>query len=78
MADTVTIDMTPTWGEVGNIYMRLAESGEREAARACRDQAAKAFAFAEAFKTIHSDLPPELREKAETAFRAELRKQIAV
>lgn len=78
MADSFTIDITPTWGEVGNIYMRFAESGEREAARAYRDQAAKASAFAEAFKTIHPDLPPELLEKADAAFRAELRKQIPV
>jgi hypothetical protein len=70
-----TIDVTPTWGEIGILYVRLAESGERQAIRAMRDDVAKAFAFAEAFKAIRASLPPELRELADTAASAEVAKQ---
>lgn len=75
MSNPITIDMTPTWGEVGNLYIRFAESGERNAVRELRDQAARAFAFAEAFKAIHAALPAELRETAEKTVSVELRKQ---
>lgn len=71
----MTIDVTPTWGEVGNIYARLAETGERNAARAMHADLAKAFAFAEAFKVILPQLPAELREAAKDIVRIELRKQ---
>lgn len=75
MSDLMTIDLTPTWGEVGNIYVRFAESGERNAARAMRADVAKAFAFAEAFKAMLPKLSPELRETAQTIVATELRKQ---
>jgi hypothetical protein len=71
----VTIDVTPTWGEVGNMYKRFAETGEGNAARAMHADLAKAFAFAEAFRVILPQLPGELREAAKDIVRVELRKQ---
>lgn len=75
MSNELTIDLTPTWGEIGVLYTRLAESGERNAARELRGEVAKAFAFAEAFKVILAALPAELRELAEKTASDELRKQ---
>ncbi|MEY2152339.1 hypothetical protein AB7849_15645 [Rhodanobacter sp. 115] len=74
-SEVLTIDLTPTWGELGNVYTRMAESGERAAARGMRGEVARAFALAEAFKKIHEALPADLREQAEKIVAAELRKQ---
>jgi len=47
-----TIDITPTWGEWGNIYARFAESGQTDAVRALRADLARAVAGAQALKTL--------------------------
>ncbi|WP_407238134.1 hypothetical protein [Escherichia coli] len=39
-----TIDMTPTWGEVGNIIRRLIRSGELSAVEHMETEMARAFA----------------------------------
>ena len=49
MNQTLTaIDITPTWGEFGNIYRRFAETGETKAVRELRSELAKAMAAAQA------------------------------
>ena len=37
-----TIDLTPTWGEIGLLYVRLAESGETKALTEMRGEHARA------------------------------------
>ncbi|KAJ3472450.1 hypothetical protein NLI96_g13347 [Meripilus lineatus] len=69
------IDMTPTWGEVGNIYTRCAESGETKAVRGMRSEAAKAFAAAAAFQAISATLTEEQRAIASRVLAEELTKQ---
>ncbi len=39
-----TIDLTPTWGEIGNMYARFAECGEVRVIRAMRPDVARALA----------------------------------
>lgn len=51
-----TIDLTPSWGEVGKLYFRLVESGETAAARAMRPDIAKALAAAEALRAVMDTL----------------------
>lgn len=51
-----TIDLTPTWGEWGNIYARLAESGERNAVKALRQDLARAMASCQALQAIKATL----------------------
>lgn len=46
------VDITPTWGEIGNIVKRLAMSGERQALQKLWPEAARAFASAEALLTV--------------------------
>lgn len=70
-----TIDLTPTWGEIGRIYVRLAESGETKAAGAMRSEVARAFAASQALLAIQSDLPDDLRERAARVVDEEMAKQ---
>lgn len=72
---TGTIDLTPTWGEIGNIYTRLAASNEQAALSQMHSEAARAFAAAEALQQIQAQLPDELREIACRVMAAELAKQ---
>lgn len=70
-----TIDMTPTWGEIGTLYVRLAESGEVKALAGMRREAARAFAAAQALLAIQDELPGELQERVAEIMRAEMQKQ---
>lgn len=70
-----TIDLTPTWGEIGNIYTRLAASNEQKALEGMRSEAARAFAAAEALQQIQAQLPDELRDIACRVMAVELAKQ---
>ncbi|MBD8483917.1 hypothetical protein [Pseudomonas coleopterorum] len=70
-----TIDLTPTWGEIGNIYTRLATSNEQKALEAMHGEAARAFAAAEALQQIQAQLPDDLREIACRIMAVELAKQ---
>jgi hypothetical protein len=72
---TGTIDLTPTWGEIGNIYTRLAASNEQAALSQMHSEAARAFAAAEALQQIQAQLPDELREIACSVMAVELAKQ---
>ncbi|HBP5913472.1 TPA: hypothetical protein NI803_004623 [Pseudomonas aeruginosa] len=70
-----TIDLTPTWGEIGLMYARLAESGEVAAIREMRSEIARAFAAAQALQAIQSSLPDDLNETACKVVTEELAKQ---
>ncbi|ERZ09678.1 hypothetical protein [Pseudomonas aeruginosa] len=70
-----TIDLTPTWGEIGLMYARLAESGELAAIREMRSEIARAFAAAQALQAIQSKLPDDLNETACKVVTEELAKQ---
>ena len=70
-----TIDLTPAWGEIGNLYVRLAESGEVKALAGMRREAAKAFAAAQALLAVQKDLPADLAERVRDVIRAEMTKQ---
>ena len=39
------IDVTPTWGEIGLLFWRLAMSGERAAVQEMRGEVARAFCW---------------------------------
>ena len=69
------IDLTPTWGEWGNLYTRFAESGETAAVAPLRRDAARCFASTEALKAIVDDLPEELRARLEAVYTVEMSKQ---
>ncbi len=70
-----TIDLTPTWGEVGNIVRRLIQGGETKAIEKMDVDLARAFAAAQALQAIQKDLPDDLREKACAVINAEMMKQ---
>lgn len=70
-----TIDLTPTWGEIGLLYTRLAESGETKAITGMRGEVARAFAASQALTAIMGDLPDELRDRARRVIGEELAKQ---
>jgi hypothetical protein len=70
-----TIDLTPTWGEWGNVFWRFAISGEREALKPLRHDMAKALAAAQAFKEIQHSLPDDLYAQVSATFHAEMAKQ---
>ena len=69
------IDLTPTWGQWGTILFRFAVSGKRSALETLRPDMAKAFALAEAFKTIQVGLNSDQLAKANTVIDAEMPKQ---
>ena len=66
-----TIDMTPTWGEVGLLFWRLALSGEREAVLKMRHEFARAFAGMEVLSRLLSTLTPEQRAVFDEVWEAE-------
>lgn len=60
---TETIDLTPTWSEMGEIYIGLAESGEIKAIRGLREDARKAFAMASAMVIMSQDWDAAQKER---------------
>lgn len=72
---SVAVDMTPTWGEIGNMYTRLAESKEVAAIKQMRSEIAKAMAAAQALKEIQHLLSPEQADIVRKTLTAELSKQ---
>lgn len=70
-----TIDMTPTWGEIGLLYTRLAESREVKAIREMRPDVARAFAAAQALQMIQASLTDAQRAMVVKTLTAELAKQ---
>ena len=70
-----TIDMTPTWGENGLLFMRLALSDERRAVEAMRSEVARAMAAAQALSQIMPTLSEEQARVVSTTMVSELKKQ---
>jgi len=73
--ERVTIDITPTWGEWGNVYRRLAESGETNAIRHLREDYARAMAAAQALQNIRATLTDEQHAVVAKTLADELTKQ---
>lgn len=69
------IDVTPTWGEFGRMYVHLAESQEVKVIRGLRPEVAKAMAAAEALKAVQSTFTEEQHRLASKVMTAELKKQ---
>ncbi len=69
------IDVTPTWGEIGNVYRRLVESAETKAAKAMGPEIAKALAAAQALTAIQDTLTTDQAERVRRIMVAELAKQ---
>lgn len=74
-AQVGTIDLTPTWGEVGNIIRRLIQGGQVAAIEQMDADIARAFAAAQALQAIQEELPDNLREIACSVVDAEMTKQ---
>ncbi len=70
-----TNDLTPTWGEWGNIFWRFAECGETKALQQLRKDFARAMAACQAFKVIEGALVEDQRAMANAVFEEELVKQ---
>jgi len=75
-ARTTTIDLTPSWGDFGLLYARLAESGEREALARLRPDLAKAAAAAQALLELGDSLTQEQSKQRDAIMRRELAKQL--
>jgi hypothetical protein len=71
----MTIDMTPSWGELGLLVKRLAFSAEGKALRHIWPEAAKAFASAQALAELMPGLSDEQRAIVAKTMYDELVKQ---
>ena len=69
------IDLTPTWGEVGNIIWRFAVSNEQAALSHIHNEFARAFAMAEAFSKLYKSFTEEQKDQASNILCEELTKQ---
>lgn len=69
-----TIDITPTWGEIGLMLFRFAVSKEVKAFAAARTEYAKAFAAAQALQDIQKSLTPEQQAIVNATFAVEYEK----
>jgi hypothetical protein len=69
------IDITPTWGEWGNVFYRFAVSGERKAVETLHEDFARVTAMAEALKVVLPALTVGQAEKVNAVMRAEMAKQ---
>ena len=69
------IDVTPTWGEIGLLFIRLAMSKELGALEAAKPEFAKAFALAASMVAIHGTLNDTQRATVAETMRLELIKQ---
>lgn len=70
-----TIDMTPTWGEIGLLFMRLALSNETRALEQMKPEVAKAMAAAQALSAIRATLTDEQSKVVSETLQRELKKQ---
>lgn len=68
--------MTPTWGEIGLIFWRLAASNEQTALNAGRPEMARAFAMAEALNQLVGQLSPDQLVLMQGVIERELGKQL--
>ena len=70
-----SIDMTPSWGEVGLLLWRLARSGEINALEAARKDYMRAFAGMEVLNQLLRTFTPEQRAVYERVMAEEKAKQ---
>lgn len=70
-----SIDVTPTWGEVGNLFFRLVRAGKGDALEEIMPEVAKAFAIAEAFRAILDSLNGAQALRARDVMLREMEKQ---
>lgn len=70
-----TIDLTPTWGEVGNIVWRIAVSNEQAAMSHMHSEFARAFAMAEVFTKLYDSLTDAQKDQASKIICEEMTKQ---
>lgn len=70
-----TIDLTPSWGDVGNIVHRLAAGGDADVIVKMKPDIAQAFAMASALKALLPTLTEEQQSLASTVLISELSKQ---
>lgn len=70
-----SINMAPTWGEIGLLFMRLALSKETAAIKEMRSEVARAMAAAEALSVIRDTLTEEQTKIVSATITRELRKQ---
>ena len=68
------IDLTPTWGEIGRIYLQLVQDGNQAPLEGMRTEVARAFAFAQFVTEVHSVLPEVLKNKLSEVVCRELTK----
>lgn len=71
---TEYIDLTPSWTTVGQIYIRLAESGEQKAIQAMRPEIRRVFAMAEASQIMHDELSDAQKERLQTLYEQAMAK----
>lgn len=64
------IDVTPTWGEVGKIYLKLADSGDRQALADMKPNAKRAFLAATGYQALVKTLTEEQKALATAAICA--------
>jgi hypothetical protein len=69
------IDLTPTWGEWGNLFYLYAVHGERNHLDSMHPDFAKAFSAAQAFTAIRDSLTDEQKKMANLILRTEMVKQ---
>lgn len=74
-AAATSIDLTPTWGEIGNLYRRLAETGEVAAITRMASEFAKAMAAAQALTDLLPSLTDDQTARMKQTIVAELTKQ---
>ena len=71
-----TVDLTPTWGEIGVIVRRLALDGKQQSAvQKIWPEAARAFAAAEALQQVMPLLSDDQKSVVAKALVQELGKQ---
>ena len=68
-----TIDMTPTWGEVGNMLWMLAITGQTERLEIVKEDFAKVFAMTQAVKNL--DMTSEQVAAVKATMAVEMAKQ---
>ncbi len=66
------IDLTPSWGQWGNVYARFAETGERNAVKQLRKDFARAMAACQALQELGSTLTDEQQAIVTTTMAREL------
>jgi hypothetical protein len=69
-----TIDLTPTWPEVGALFFTLARSKEVRAIEAGKSEFLRAFAMAGALNDLMPDLSDAQRETIHATIARELAK----